>query len=213
LYAPNRYILINDKQENSIIMILNQARKVNAIRHDVDQGSPEWLALRKKHVCASDALEVMSLSKWTTRQEALDRKLGILAEKQKNYLMERGVELEPPARRLAEEMLDTFFIPGVYQSIEYPFMLASLDGICMDNKLILEVKCTNKKNHELAKDGKIPDYYYPQVQHQIAVCDIDCCHYFSFDGDSGVIVIVDRDEEFIKRMIEIEYEFYQEMIK
>jgi putative phage-type endonuclease len=192
-------------------MILTQGRKVNAIRHDVEQGSPQWLALRKKHVCASDCFEVMGLSKWTSRQEALERKQGIRPEKERNYLMERGIKLEPTARAMAEDMLDTLFLPGVYQSIEHPFMLASLDGVCIDNKMILEIKCTNKKNHELSKNGKIPDYYMPQVQHQIAVCDVDQCHYFSFDGDSGVVVVVDRDDAFIARMIEMEWEFYKEM--
>lgn len=189
-----------------------QGCKVNAIEHDVEQGSSEWLALRRKHICASDALEVMGLSKWTSRQEALERKLGIIPEKEENFLMRQGKKHEPIARQLAEEMLGMFFIPRVYQSIEYPFMLASLDGVCIDNKHILEIKCTNKKNHALAKEGKIPDYYMPQVQHQMAVCDVDQCHYFSFDGSSGVVVIVERDEEFIKRMIDLEYEFYQEMI-
>jgi putative phage-type endonuclease len=203
-------------------MILTQGRKVNAIKHNVEQGSPEWLALRRKHVCASDAFEVMGLSKWTSRQEALERKQGIRPEKEHNYLMERGIKLEPVARRMAEQMLDNLFIPGVYTSIQYPFMLASLDGVCIDNKMILEVKCTNKKNHELAKNGKIPDYYMPQVQHQIAVCQVDCCNYESFIelGKSpitnmpiyeGVIVVVARDDAFIERMIEMEWEFYQEM--
>ncbi len=192
-------------------MITTQGRKVNAIRHDVEQGSPEWHALRLKHVCASDAFEVMGLSKWTSRQEALERKLGIRPQKEQNYLMERGIKLEPIARELAEDMLGNLFIPGVYTSIEHPFMLASLDGVCIDNKMILEVKCTNKKNHELAKNGKIPDYYYPQVQHQISVCNVDQCHYFSFDGRSGVVVVVDRDDKFISNMIEMELEFYQEM--
>lgn len=194
------------------MMIMTQRRRVNAIRHDVEQGSPEWLALRRKHVCASDAFEVMGLSPWTSRQEALERKQGIRPEKEKNYLMERGTKLEPIARRVAEEMLGNLFIPGVYQNTEHPFMLASLDGVCIDNKMILEVKCTNKKNHELAKNGKIPEYYMPQVQHQIAVCQVDCCHYFSFDGDSGVVVVVDRDDKFIENMIAMEWEFYQEMI-
>jgi len=193
-------------------MILAQGRRVNAIRHHVEQGSPEWLALRRKHVCASDCLEVMGLSKWTSRQEALERKQGTRTEKERNYLMERGIKLEPTARAMAEDILGNLFIPGVYQSIEHPFMLASLDGVCIDNKMILEVKCTNKKNHELAKNGKIPDYYYPQVQHQISVCDVDCCYYFSFDGSSGVVVAVGRDDKFIERMIEMEWEFYKEMI-
>lgn len=194
-------------------MNILQGRKVNAIHHDVEQGSSEWIALRKKHICASDVLEVMGLSPWTSRQESLERKMGIIPEKQKNYFMERGTKLEPIARRMAEEMLDIFFIPRVLQSIEYPFMLASLDGVCIDNKHIIEIKCTNEKNHALAQKGKIPDYYYPQVQHQMVVCDVDQCYYFSFDGSSGIVVVVERDNKFIKRMIELEWEFYHEMTR
>lgn len=192
-------------------MTIMQGRKVNAIRHDVEQGSSIWLELRKKHITASDAGIICNMSPWRTRQELLEEKLELREPQQTNSAMLRGQLLEPKARACAEEMLGTLFLPEVYSSIEHPFMLASLDGVCIDNKMILEVKCTNKKNHELAREGKIPDYYYPQVQHQISVCDIDECHYFSFDGSSGVVVVVKRDDEFIKRMIDLEYEFYQEM--
>ncbi len=192
-------------------MILTQGRQVNAIRHDVEQGSPEWHALRTKHVTASESLIIMGLSPWTTREQLLEQKLGLRQNEAINSAMLRGQLLEPKARACAEDMLGTLFVPEVFTSIEYPFMLASLDGVCIDNKYILEIKCTNKKNHELAKNGKIPDYYMPQVQHQISVCDVDQCYYFSFDGDRGIIVMVDRNDKFIERMIEMEYEFYQEM--
>lgn len=191
-------------------MIL-QGRKVAGRKLDVVQGSPEWHEERKNHVCASDAASIMGLNRWCSRQEILERKLGLIPEVEKTYLMQRGIELEPIARDCAQEMLDTFFIPRTYESLEYPWMMASLDGVCIDNKIVIEIKCTNLKNHELAKNGKIPEYYYPQVQHQMAVCQVDCIHYFSYDGNSGIVVVVERDEEFIKRMIEMEYDFYQEM--
>ena len=194
--------------------MLLQGSKVNAKRMDVEQGSAQWLELRRKHVCASDSLAVMGLSKWCTRQELLEQKRGLRPETQKNYLMQRGIDLEPLARQKAEEMLKTLFIPEVYVSYEYPWMLASLDGVCIDNKMILEIKCPNRKTHEMAKNEKIPDYYYAQVQHQIAVCDTGECYYASFDGKQDVaIVIVKRDDEFIKKMIGMEYEFYQELNK
>lgn len=192
-------------------MNLTQGRKVNAIRHNVEQGSEKWLELRKSHVCASDSLIIMGLSPWRTRQQLLDEKRGLIPSQQVNSAMLRGQLLEPKARACAEDMLGTLFMPEVMQSIEHPFMLASLDGVCIDNKYILEIKCTNKKNHELAREGKIPTYYFPQVQHQIHVCAVDFAYYFSFDGSSGVVVIVERDDKFIAQMIEIEHEFYQEM--
>ena len=191
--------------------MITQGRKVNAIRHDIEQGSKQWLDLRSKHVTASESLIILGMSPWRTREQLLQEKLGLIPSQEVNSAMLRGQLLEPKARACAEEMLGTLFIPEVFTSIKHPYMLASLDGVCIDNKYILEVKCTNKKNHGMAREGKIPDYYYPQIQHQISVCDVDFCYYFSFDGDSGVIVEVERDDEFIDRMIEMEYEFYQEM--
>lgn len=190
-----------------------QGRKVNANRIDTEQGSDYWLHLRKKHITASDSLIIMGLSPWRTRQELLEEKLGLREPQPVNSSMLRGQVLEPKARSCAEDMLGTLFVPEVYQSYEHPWMLASLDGVCIDNKLILEIKCTSKKNHALAKNGKIPDYYIPQIQHQIAVCQVDKVHYFSFDGSSGVVVVVERDEAFIENMIENEFQFYQELIK
>lgn len=192
-------------------MILTQGRTVQGNRINMQQGTDEWLQYRKSKICASDAAVIMGLSPWRTREQLLQEKLGLIQPQPINSAMKRGMLLEPKARSLAEEMLGTLFLQEVIQSHEYPWMCASYDGICIDNKLILEIKCTNKKNHDLSKEGKIPDYYIPQVQHQMAVCCVDCCHYFSFDGNSGVVVAVDRDDEFIKRMIEMEYEFYQEM--
>lgn len=188
-----------------------QGRKVNAIKHDVEQGSEQWLSLRRDHITASESLIILSMSPWRTREQLLHEKLGLIPSQEVNSAMLRGQLLEPKARSCAEEMLGTLFTPQVLQSIENPFMLSSMDGVCIDNKYILEIKCTSKKNHELAKNGKIPDYYYPQVQHQISVCDVDFCYYFSFDGNSGIVVEVERDDIFIRNMIDLEYEFYQEM--
>jgi putative phage-type endonuclease len=183
-----------------------------AKRIDVEQGSSDWLQLRRKHVCASDSLVIMGLSPWLTRQELLEQKRGERAAQLVNFAMQRGTVLEPEARCLAEKMLDTLFIPEVYVSEEYPFMLASYDGISLDEKIILEIKCTNKKNHELARNGKIPDYYRPQLQHQMSVFGSEQVYYFSYNGSEGICVIEYRDETYIKNMIELEKIFYEEMI-
>jgi putative phage-type endonuclease len=183
-----------------------------ASRIDVQQGSFEWLDIRKKHVCASDASIIMGMSPWRTRQELLEEKKGLREVQEINFPMQRGMLLEPQARVLAENLFDNVFIPGVYVSEEYPFMLASYDGISLDEKIILEIKCPGKKAHSDAKKGQIPAYYKPQLQHQIAVCGLDRVHYFSFDGNCGITLREERDGEFIKKMIEMEWDFYQEMI-
>lgn len=222
LCAPVPQIPCNRQIKNIGYMILTQGSKVQGKRINLVQGSDEWLSYRRSKVCASDSPIIMELSPWRTRDELLKEKLGLIESQPVNNAMKRGMILEPAAVACAEEMLGTLFIAEVLQSIEHSWMCASYDGVCIDNKIILEVKCTNKKNHELAKNGQIPDYYMPQVQHQIAVSGVDQCHYESFveTGKSpvtnlpiyeGIIVVVDRDDKFIKRMIEMEYEFYQEM--
>ena len=174
------------------------------------QGSPEWLALRKKMITASEATIIMGLSPWTTRDQLLQEKLGLVEPRPVTSAMRRGSELEPIARRCYEEQTGNMMAPDVVIH-QNGWMMASLDGISIDEKLILEIKCTNKTNHELAKNGKIPVYYMPQVQHQIYVCNVDICHYYSFTGSDGIVVPVLRDNEYIARMIELEHEFYQEM--
>jgi putative phage-type endonuclease len=178
---------------------------------DMVQGSPEWTLWRRKGVGASDAVIISGLSPWRTRQELLEEKLGIRDPQPINSSMNRGMILEPKARRCAEEMFETLFLPEVRISPIYNWCYASLDGICIDNKILLEIKCTSKKNHQLAKEGKIPEYYKPQLQHQMYVCGFDKCHYFSFDGEEGIIVIEHRDEAYIDNLIELEKEFYKEM--
>ncbi len=192
-------------------MMLMQGSKAKKIY--VKQGSPEWHELRRQHVCASDSAPILGISPWRTRGELLDEKRGLIPPQPINSAMERGMMLEDKARKCAEKMLDMLFLPEVYVSNEYPFMCASYDGISFDYKSILEIKCTNKKNHALAKAGQIPDYYMPQVQHQIAVYGAEECLYFSFDGEKGIVVNVPRDDTFIMRMIIEEQQFYQEMTK
>lgn len=49
--------------------------------HDVQQGSPEWHALRAQHFCASEAAAMMGVSPYMTRSELLRQKAtGIIPE-------------------------------------------------------------------------------------------------------------------------------------
>lgn len=92
-------------------------------------------------------------------------------------------------------------------------MFASLDGINMDGE-ILEIKCPYKpedpkSDHQLALQGKIPEKYYPQLQHQLEVAGAKKGYYYSFDGENGVLVPFERDEGFIKELIEKEKDFWE----
>lgn len=149
----------------------------------MDQGSSEWKAWRKNGIGASDIAAIMCLSPWSTPFKVWEEKTGRSEGFEGNAATIRGNELESKARKRYElENLEDM-PPAVAVHPMYDICRVSLDGIRSDRKLILEIKCPGEEAHSLAKAGKIPDYYLPQVQYQLAVTGADMCHYFSFGKD------------------------------
>lgn len=178
----------------------------------VIHGSESWHTFRRNGVGASDAPIILGQSPFRTKFQLWQEKLQIIPPQPVNSSMRRGMMLEGPARKCYEDMTGIDVVDAIKVSEEFSWCFASLDGISLDQKTIVEIKCTSKKNHEMAKNGQIPSYYMPQVQHQIYVCAVDSCDYFSFDGHDGVLVNVPRDDEYISKLLEMEKEFYNCMI-
>lgn len=177
---------------------------------DIQQGTEEWLNLRKTKITATDASIIMGASHWKTKVQLYHEKMSDVNLSFKNERMQRGIDLEPVARDLFILQTGIFVEPKV---IIKDWAMASLDGIDDTGQHLLEIKCPGEKDHSFAVNGKIPDHYYPQLQHQMYVCDIQKMYYFSFDGVDGVTIIVERDDEYISKMIKEELEFYQCMIE
>jgi putative phage-type endonuclease len=175
-------------------------------RIDVEQGSPEWHALRKTKITATDAAVILGVSPWKTRAQLYNEKLSEETTTFANDRMQRGLALEPIARSLFTIQTGIFVEPAV---LVKDWAMASLDGISEDGTQIVEIKCPGDKDHALSVIGKVPDHYYPQLQHQMYVCDLQEAYYFSFDGVDGVWLKVNRDEDYITKMIEEEQKFYQ----
>lgn len=173
------------------------------------QGSDEWIALRKTKVTATDAPVIMGVSHWKNRFQLYNEKISDLPFSPPNERMQRGIELEPLARDLFNMQHNVDCQPKV---VVKEWTMASLDGIDSTGKIAVEIKCPGEKDHEIAVNGRIPDHYYPQLQHQMYVCDLDKIYYFSFDGMDGVTVIVQRDQEYIDKLNEEEKKFYECLI-
>ena len=85
--------------------------------------------------------------------------------------------------------------------------MASLDGMSEDGDCV-EIKC-GKASHELAKEGKIPDYYIPQLQHQMFLSNAKKIYYFSYYSDFDFeLLMCYRDDEYIEKMISEEEKFW-----
>ena len=181
---------------------------------DLAQNSPEWLEFRRAKIGASDAPVIMGISPYKTPYQLYLEKVERIDQAQ-NSAMKRGQEMEAGARKAFEQMYESLYmdkvcvVPLVVQSEKHEWMIASLDGIDIEKGIAVEIKCPGPKDHEIARDGKIPDHYMPQLQHQLAVTGLERMFYFSYRNGEAFPVILEckRDEDMLKRMVEKEKEF------
>lgn len=176
------------------------------------QNSPEWLEFRKTKIGASDAPIIMETSPWKTPYQLWEEKMGV-RESPVTAAMQRGTNMEEEARWVFEEMIgiQVFATVKIHPTLDW--MMASLDGIDVEERHIVEIKCPGAMDHGKAMDGVVPDKYYPQLQHQMAVTGLDGAFYFSYTRSSSKIIEVQRDDKYISEMIQKERQFYNHMIE
>lgn len=171
----------------------------------------EWLKWRNLGIGSSDAPIIMKVSPWSTPYKLWTEKTGLSKTKSLgNWATQRGNDLEPIARAKYEfESGLEFPVVNMTHATEL-FMRASLDGYNEEAKIILEIKCPNAKDHELAVSGIVPEKYFPQLQHQLMVTGAKEAHYVSYDGkESLALVVVKPDHGYIASLKAAEMEFWE----
>ncbi len=179
--------------------------KMNEI--EIEQGSAEWLELRRTKITSTDAAVILGANPWKTIEKLKEEKFGV-KDDYKNAAMQRGQDLEPVARKLYEDLYSIKLMPKVFVR---DFAMASVDGICEKNEHLIEIKCPLEKNCKKAISEKIPPYYFAQMQHQLYVLALDMMYYFVYDGFFGYRQEVKRDEKYIENMVQKEREFYSSL--
>lgn len=136
--------------------------------HNVQQGSEEWKKLRLSHFCASDAAAMLGLSSFKTRNEYLKEKaLGIEIEhdERTKKRFQDGHDAEANARNnWILENCEALTPSVITDEIDGLPLLASLDGITSDRRLIWENKLWNANLAGSVFDGNVPDAYWPQLE-------------------------------------------------
>ena len=188
---------------------------------NLDQSGPDWHKWRADGLGGSDACAVMGDVGWTSPDELMEIKLGF-RHVQANEAMERGKRLEPDARALYQSVTGNLVRPVCVQHDEYPWLRASLDGLSLDEKLVLEIKCPlNPSNHRKTFRGHYPAYYKAQLQHQLLVTGAEVLHYWSYYPDDGQfaperqyrLVEVHPDREYQKKLFRRERAFWERLKK
>lgn len=150
----------------------------------MEQQSEQWLNWRREGIGSSESPVVMGVSPWKTKLQLYREKIGEAMEgNTSNWATERGNRLEPEARVQFENLMQEDFRPEAFQHPEYTFIRASLDGWNEGLRAVLEIKCPGERDHLLAAEGKIPEKYIWQLEHQAFVTGARVVYYYSFDKD------------------------------
>jgi putative phage-type endonuclease len=173
----------------------------------------EWLGLRKKGIGGSDASVICGVNRWKSPVELWMEKTNKLPYQEAGEAAYWGTQLESLVRneftkRTGIEVIEA---KQLLQSEDYPFMHANLDGICEHpnfGKCVFEAK-TSSAYRESEWRESIPDEYVLQVQHYLSVTGHKGCYVaVLIGGNSFRWKFVERDEELIEMLIQLEAEFW-----
>lgn len=179
---------------------------------DVEIGSPEWHAIRSQRTAASESAAILGICPFRSILDVYDQKVNGKTFFVNNA-MKRGLEREEEARKYVESVFEIPFEPKMVESDQYPWKVATLDCFSPFDKTIVEIKWANRKVHDLAKQGKVVDYYYAQCQSQMICAEVEDMWFLSCFQKEGqdpefILVKVEKDEVAVHKILSEEKAFY-----
>lgn len=164
----------------------------------VEQGSPEWLALRAERDTASEAPAMMGKSKYQPRSALMDQKAtGVTPEPNKHQqkAFDKGHKAEAAARPIADAMIDDELYPVVLDDAEGGY-LASMDGLTMCRKIGWEHKWLNADLADQIDAGELDEHYRIQLDQQFALSGAERILFMASDGtkENCKYLWIERDE-------------------
>lgn len=201
---------------------------VNRIKRSIFVGNmyeDEWRALRRGSVGGSDAGAIMGLNKWSSPLVVYLDKKGLEAFKGNMYTR-RGKWLEATIRDRCKEELGIMIAPMPYMfySDNEPFMSANIDGVVYAhekdiNGVIVEdlggIEIKTSERGDGFEDDEVPDSYYTQVQHYMAVLHLPyfILSVYIINKDEIKHYVIKRNEAFIENLIKAERAFWENYVE
>ena len=174
----------------------------------------EWLERRKEGIGGSDAAVVCGVSRYKSPVELWMEKTDQLPAQEAGEAAYWGHQLEELVRTEFTKRtgIQVEHRMELLRSDQHPFMQANLDGICQHPDLgpcIFEAKTVSAFKAGEWEDG-IPDEYYLQVQHYMAVTGYRGAYVAALiGGNTFRWKFIERDDELIAAMIQLEERFWQ----
>lgn len=176
---------------------------------DLPQGSPEWLAERRKWCTASEMAAIMGVKgAYGSRKKLLDAKRSGIDEvhsEATKAIFARGHEAEIEIRAYAEKALGMKLDPVVMLDEDLG-ILASIDGYNKQYGVIVECKnSTSESKLSLARRYEVWEPYEVQVQTQMLVSGTDIAFMCMRDDVVGKHYLIPVEEnKFKSKLIKLE---------
>lgn len=155
------------------------------------QRSPEWFALRKGGITATDAAVIARLSPYKTPYQLAAEKRGLIGEAPAGDAARRGIILEDAVARYAEEEIGKKLKKSngiVRLKGDRSWAMASLDRTIVGSDEIVEIKTSASPLWHLGT----PEFVKAQITWQMLITGAPACYVAALLG--GLIFRIERIE-------------------
>lgn len=163
------------------------------------QGSQAWHEWRKKFRTTSNASTVFGLNPFESMIEMKKRSLNLIPKVEQTSAMGLGLNQEDHVRKKAEKYFKTEFNAQCWEFGKYG---ASLDGIDIEGKVVVELKVSHFTYQKLLKN-QIPLNYKIQVMQQLLCSGAEVGYIVAMNPKTNKIAV--------SKAIHIEDDFYQNL--
>lgn len=179
----------------------------------VDMNRQEWLDARKNGIGGSDVSAIAGLNKWKSPVGVYLDKIGASPDEDSageaaywGNVMEDVVAQEFSIRTGLRVRRRN----AILKHPKHSFMLANVDRLIVGKREGLECKTASEYLKGSWEDEEIPAAYLLQIQHYMAVTGYDAWHIaVLIGGNKFLYKKVERDEELISYLIQIEKDFWE----
>lgn len=182
----------------------------------VEMEHEQWLEARRKGIGGSDAAAIAGLNKWKSPVQVYLEKTGQAQEEEAGEAAYFGILLEDV---VAQEFSKRTGLKvrrrnAILQHPEYSWMIANVDRLIVGEKVGLECKTASEYMKDEWTGDEVPATYLIQCQHYMAVTGYDAWWIaVLIGGNKFVYKKIERDDELISYLIDIERDFWENHVK
>lgn len=198
---------------------------MNVTFHDVEQRSPEWIALRLGRLTASKAGDMSAQIKSGEAASRRNLRVQLALERITARAQERsytsgpmldGIEREPAALAHYEAMTGVLVRPIGFVSHNELMAGCSPDGLIGEDGLLSIKSPTPAIHWEYLRTGTVPRDYMLQIVHEFWITGRRWCDWMSYssdfpDGAQVKLVRVERIEKDVKAYALLAHTFLDEV--